>query len=207
MIAKIMKKAHNQKGITGLETAIILIAFVVVAAVFAYTVLSAGLFSSEQSEEAVYAGLKETQSTMVLKGNVIAYEGTANYVDEISFVVSNALNGEAIDFTAPTDTTPNDGVADTGSSNVVTISYQDINQRVEDLAWSVVRLGENDGDDVLEPGERFEISITDLEASLGTDITFETEFTLELKPSIGAVMAIEKRIPAGNIMDSVLNLL
>ncbi|MDY6911822.1 MAG: archaellin/type IV pilin N-terminal domain-containing protein, partial [Chloroflexota bacterium] len=28
----------NQKGITGLETAIILIAFVVVAAVFAYTV-------------------------------------------------------------------------------------------------------------------------------------------------------------------------
>ena len=34
----------EQKGITGLETAIILIAFVVVAAVFAYTVLSAGLF-------------------------------------------------------------------------------------------------------------------------------------------------------------------
>ena len=37
---------RNQRGITGLETAIILIAFVVVASVFAYTVLSAGIFSA-----------------------------------------------------------------------------------------------------------------------------------------------------------------
>ncbi len=42
MLRKLMNKIYgNHKGITGLETAIILIAFVVVAAVFAYTVLSA----------------------------------------------------------------------------------------------------------------------------------------------------------------------
>ena len=34
----------DERGITGLETAIILIAFVVVASVFAYAVLTAGLF-------------------------------------------------------------------------------------------------------------------------------------------------------------------
>jgi flagellin-like protein len=62
----------KQKGITGLETAIILIAFVVVAAVFAYTVLSAGLFSTQKSQEAVYAGLEETQNTIDLKGAVVA---------------------------------------------------------------------------------------------------------------------------------------
>ncbi|MFA4835816.1 MAG: archaellin/type IV pilin N-terminal domain-containing protein [Dehalococcoidia bacterium] len=60
----------KQKGITGLETAIILIAFVVVAAVFAYTVLSAGLFSSQESSEAVYAGLEEAQSSLEIKGSV-----------------------------------------------------------------------------------------------------------------------------------------
>jgi flagellin FlaB len=38
------------RGITGLETAIILIAFVVVATVFAFTVLSTGVFSAERSE-------------------------------------------------------------------------------------------------------------------------------------------------------------
>jgi flagellin-like protein len=62
----------EQKGITGLETAIILIAFVVVAAVFAYTVLSAGLFSTQKSQEAVYSGLAETQNTIDIKGAVVA---------------------------------------------------------------------------------------------------------------------------------------
>jgi flagellin FlaB len=39
---------RSEKGITGLETAIILIAFVVVASVFAFTVLSTGVFSAER---------------------------------------------------------------------------------------------------------------------------------------------------------------
>ena len=43
-----LKRFRSEKGITGLETAIILIAFVVVAAVFAYTALSAGLFSTQK---------------------------------------------------------------------------------------------------------------------------------------------------------------
>ena len=79
MLRRILKQKRyfkniykEQKGITGLETAIILIAFVVVAAVFAYTVLSAGLFSSQKSQEAVYNGLQETQNTLVVKGSVLA---------------------------------------------------------------------------------------------------------------------------------------
>ena len=50
-------RAGAQRGITGLETAIILIAFVVVASVFAFTVLSTGIFSSERSKETVFAAL------------------------------------------------------------------------------------------------------------------------------------------------------
>ena len=45
----------TQQGMTGLETAIILIAFVTVAAVFGYAVLGAGLFSAEQGKETIYA--------------------------------------------------------------------------------------------------------------------------------------------------------
>ena len=54
----------DQHGITGLETAIVLIAFVVVASVFAFAVLSTGLLSSEKSKETVLGGLAETQSTV-----------------------------------------------------------------------------------------------------------------------------------------------
>ena len=49
---------RDQRGITGLETAIILIAFVVVASVFAFVVLSTGLFSAERGKETVHAGLQ-----------------------------------------------------------------------------------------------------------------------------------------------------
>jgi flagellin-like protein len=44
MIGKLQKLLTEERGITTLETAIILIAFVVVAAVFAFTILSAGTF-------------------------------------------------------------------------------------------------------------------------------------------------------------------
>ena len=43
----------DQRGITGLETAIVLIAFVVVASVFAFAVLTTGLLSSEKAKETV----------------------------------------------------------------------------------------------------------------------------------------------------------
>ncbi|MGA2286130.1 MAG: archaellin/type IV pilin N-terminal domain-containing protein, partial [Dehalococcoidia bacterium] len=53
-VFKLFKRAtREEEGITGLETAIILIAFVVVATVFAFVVLSTGLFSSERGKEAV----------------------------------------------------------------------------------------------------------------------------------------------------------
>jgi len=95
------KFLNREKGITGLETAIILIAFVVVAAVFAYTALSAGLFSTQKSQEAVYSGLEQAQSTLELKGAVIAKAentGSSGYLSQLTFTLSNALGGEPIDF-------------------------------------------------------------------------------------------------------------
>ena len=105
MLRKILRKCGH-KGITGLETAIILIAFVVVAAVFAYTVLSAGLFSTQKSSEAVYNGLKEASNTLVTRGSLLAYKGGAGIgssVGRIEFAVSTSTTKgtEAVDLTAP----------------------------------------------------------------------------------------------------------
>ncbi|MCL0088492.1 hypothetical protein M1N87_01570 [Dehalococcoidia bacterium] len=103
MFKKIINRLHrNERGITGLETAIILIAFVVVASVFAYTVLSAGLFSAQQADETVRSGIRTTQTTMKLRGAVHAFadNATTTFVERISFTVSNVLGeGQAIDLT------------------------------------------------------------------------------------------------------------
>ena len=105
-MTKILAKIHrNERGITGLETAIIVIAFVVVASVFAYTVLSAGLFSSEKANETVHSGISQSQATSELRGSLLAYKGTANgdeCITKISFAVGNVLvDGKAIDLTPP----------------------------------------------------------------------------------------------------------
>ncbi len=53
------KLASDQRGITGLETAIVLIAFVVVSSVFAFAALSTGLFANDKANETHTAGLAE----------------------------------------------------------------------------------------------------------------------------------------------------
>ena len=215
MLKKILK---HEKGITGLETAIILIAFVVVAAVFAYTALSAGLFSTQKAQESVYSGLKEAQSTLELRGGVIATAnttGASGKVQQVSFIVSNVLGGESIDFTPPTaNTSTATGLADTDSTNVVVINYQDEDQTVNDLYWSIEKLGNADADNLLETNERFEITIGsgtpgedggNLCNALPTaNLTVNKTFNLEVLTPVGAVLQIERTTPA--YIDTIMNL-
>jgi len=201
------KYFKHQKGITGLETAIILIAFVVVAAVFAYTALSAGLFATQKSQEAVYSGLSEAQSTLELRGGVTATATTAGgVVKQISFILANVLGGEPIDFTEPLADDANSGLAETGSSNKVVIKYIDNSQTVSDLYWQAIPLGSNNGNDLLEANEKFQIVVGSATATadggnlvdalsiqpLGTN----QKFTLELLTPAGAILQIERTTPA-----------
>ncbi len=216
MFKKYLQRANrDQRGITGLETAIILIAFVVVASVSAYTALPAGLFSTQKSSEAVYSGLKGAQSTLDLKGGVTATAnntGTSGNIKQVSFTVSNALGGEPIDFTAPT-ADPATGLAAAASNNHVVISYIDQYQTANDLYWTVTALGKDDSDNMLEQNEKFKITIGAATAgagagnlidALGTDLGPSTSFTIEVKTPNGAVLTIQRTTPSN--IDTILNL-
>jgi flagellin FlaB len=187
MLKKIGKVMRGERGITGLETAIILIAFVVVASVFAYTVLSAGIFSSQKGKEAIYTGLSEARSSLTLKGELVARDTNADgKLNTVTFMLTNALNGEAIDMT-PT----------AGGNNVTVISYTDKTQHLDNLSWTVVKLGMDDGDDLLEPGETFEVTVNVASANVGA----YTTFSLEVKPPVGSVLVIEATTPA--VVDAI----
>jgi flagellin FlaB len=189
---------REERGITGLETAIILIAFVVVASVFAYTVLSAGIFSAQKGQEAVYAGLTEARSTLELKGSLVATSDTTE-LQTLVFTVAGALGGEAIDLTPPTDTA-DDGIADAGSSNVTVISYHSQTSEQQDLDFDAAVVGWGDSDTLLEAGEKFQITV-DLKGSGESIGTYHT-FSIQVKPPRGSVLAIERTTPA--VLDSVM---
>lgn len=175
------KLHHNESGQTALETAIILIAFVVVASVFAFTILSAGSASTEKGEAAINAGLEGVQSSMSVKGAVIAL-GTSPNVDDVVFTLSLVSGGDPVDMT------------DTTGANVVVIGYRDNTQFVNELDWAAAWIGNNDSDTLLEGDELAEITV-DL-SSLSPRLSINTEFTLEIKPPTGAVLELNRNTPA-----------
>jgi len=193
---KCMRSMHkDEKGITGLETAIILIAFVVVAAVFAFTALSAGLFSTEKSKEAVYSGVKTAQSTMELKGNVVALDSNANgAINTVTFTLSLAAGGQPMDFT---DTA--------GGLNKVIINVLNSNLKADDIGWTVSAVGKDDNDNMLDQGEQFLVTTTNLEGTaIGTTLRADSTFTIQVVPPVGATLVIEKTLPG--VIDAVNNL-
>jgi flagellin FlaB len=205
MHSTFMKRLRSEeRGITGLETAIILIAFVVVASVFAYTVLSAGIFSAEKGKEAVHSGLQTARGSMEIVGPVVAKDtGSDNDVDQVIFTVANALEGEPIDLTTTTDGDADGLLSDEATKNHLLIaSLSNASEELSDIAWTKTQVGWGDGDNYLEPGEKFELTVN--VAGLTTDLDAYDSFRLELKPDKGAVIVIERTLPA--TIDDVMDL-
>src|SRR5512137_2301464 len=93
-----MKKFAKMEAFTGLEAAIVLIAFVVVAAVFSYVVLGAGFFTTQKSQEVVHTGVAQASSTLEIVGNVYGSSDDNGGVNAINFTIALAPGGTAVDF-------------------------------------------------------------------------------------------------------------
>ncbi|MFH1141771.1 MAG: archaellin/type IV pilin N-terminal domain-containing protein [Chloroflexota bacterium] len=222
---KVLSWLHrDEKGVTGLETAIILIAFVVVASVFAYTILSAGIFATARGQEAVYSGLQQARSSFEPRGDVMAYKGTVSgtaAIGKVVFTIAAALPGQKIDLTPPYSLSVAGAPTASGLSYITTAAYQDSKQYINDAAWTVSFLGNNNGDYMLEGEEKAEVSVWLLNYdgsayslgagatdpfidSAGNLLTTYTDFNIELKPPKGAALTIAKTTPSR--LDTVTNL-
>ncbi len=202
----------DERAFTGLEAAIVLTAFVVVAAVFSYVVLGAGFFTSDKAKEVIHSGVDQATSSLELNGDVVAYgcnaSGYANLtdMDRIKYlVVTVALTAgqNPLDVSNSTDAT--------------VISYTDKNVYYRDLynnslysgrnnttlsteaslAWT----GTNDSDNMLEFGEKAKITIPIWGLKDNTTVSVinlaeNDEFVIEIKPSKGAVLGITRTVPS-----------
>jgi flagellin FlaB len=228
---------RGERGITGLETAIILIAFVVVAAVFAFTVLSTGVFSTERAKETVYSGLEAARSSIEPRGSLIAYRaslGSSATIFKVSLVVSNATEGDPVDMTPPYTSNATGTEPDQAAANQykTVISFNDSKQYLPDVPWTVDWLGQASSDNLLERGEKAEVTVWLLKRDLaqaetsttatsvytttedtrglygitaaGNILAVNSQFTLEIKPAKGAAMIIQRYVPAR--LDVVMDL-
>ena len=346
-LAESGRMLKQEKGVTGLETAIILIAFVVVASVFAFTVLSTGIFSAERGKETIHAGLKGARSSLALKGSIVANgvtnrtlsladtawtasatttvtadttdkkEGTASadlsisagaipglaaydnldatvdlsstdsiqlwvkssiatasgdieiVVDDtagcgsslenidlpglvantwklvtlaisnnsdmtavkcvglnvatdngaqvvnldqviaqgqatsILITLTNTLSGEPIDVSEPSDSDA-DGKSDSDSTHTLIVTYSDKNQVIRDVYWTKTFVGGNDGDSLLEAGEKVELTVNLGGLSNSFPVIGDVKWDIELRPEDGGTVVVERSMP--DIIDTVMNL-
>lgn len=91
----------RKKSITGLSAAIVMIAFVIVASVFAYTVVNLGYLATQKSQEVVVGGLQVASAAIVLDGPVYGYgagSGTDDNITTVIFWLRTASGADSVDF-------------------------------------------------------------------------------------------------------------
>jgi len=185
--AAALGKVHRgQKGMTGLETAIILIAFVTVASVLAYSVLSAGIFSAERGKETVYGGLEQAQSTMEIAGSVLGLSANQTELEQVQFDVTLAIANQQLDTSA------------------VVVNYWDDTVHSEGVTTTMVLSSgssERGSTTFLEKDEQFTVTVTIPGAA--NAVAYDT-FTIQLIPPVGAALTVKRTLPGA--LDKVMDL-
>lgn len=207
-----------------------MIAFVVVASVFAMTTLQVGLFSASQGKEVAYSGLDQATGSLHLRGSVRAIRGDVDVdgndtidlggVDEqavakVIFTVTGAISTSMTDLTPPyiTDDTGIDPDA-SGLTSRASVSIQTDNLFINDAAWTVTFPGSDNGDYMLDNGEKAELTVwlhpydnvnslydlgsgsSDPYLDAAADLLGASqEFTLQLHPAEGTTLNIQRSIP------------
>jgi len=204
---RMMKLFKNEDAFTGLEAAIVLIAFVVVAAVFSYVMLGAGFFATQQAQQVVHTGSQQASSSLEIIGNIYGYNvssgNTTTDLDYLVFTVGNTAGGTPIDITQMLVTyvcgnvseviTYNSTKSVVKSASETGIDPGDVATNISDSEWTVIQTYNDVGarNHLLESGEQFVLAVRLPE----TKPTNNVRFSVNLHPAVGAVYPIERTVP------------
>jgi len=220
------KRLHYHKGIIGLEAAIILIAFVIIASSVSYVALNMGFATSQTSKTTIGSALGGTSGTLMISGTIIgAGQIETSRINVTAIPIKVGPTGDSVNLaTAVTAVkyfnniitydniyrgTLNPGIETSLRSATFAaelFSYIDVNPFVDDdyptktsafIYWSQ---NHNDND-ILEFGEKAILAIVFAE----NDRPMEDDFIqIEIISPSGPTLTIERKIPT--ITTEVVNL-
>ena len=202
-----MTKIFNKdEGFTGLEAAIVLIAFVVVAAVFSYVVLGAGFFTTQKAQQVIYTSVDQASSSVEIMGDVYGINFTSSPAayTYIRFTVGLTSGGSPVDFSQTTmafSSQNYDGVEYLENIYPGTAPYTDpadltesnINTAVGTAGkWGVLLVNNGNANDLLlENQEQFVIY-----AHPTHGVVANEKFNLEISPAVGTSYVVARKAPA-----------
>ena len=193
-------KLVKRSGMTGLETAIILVAFVITAAAFAFVVLNMGFLTAEKAQSVISSGMSEASSALLTDSGVIGQftstGGDQADVDlaKLTFYLKLSQGHEPVD------------LDDSKLVATYTNARTHANLYASNGTIMTITGVNDDGDSLCETGEKFKVVIDFSQLTNSTmdpDVTLDNayahpyeEFRIELRPSAGAVLSIERQLPA-----------
>ena len=199
------KLRRARRGIVGIEAAIVLIAFVLVASALAFVVLNMGMFTTQKTKEVIARAYEEATRAIDIAGNVVAKTSDGS-VDLVAIPIKLTAGSRAVDLdkTAVAITVINpDGSAshrDNGYRYIDEKTFskiKDFGNDITDLneleaTFVYVRTDEDatTGDNLLEPGE---IVLLVFKAPTGTGPY--SRIIVEIKPPQGASITVERVVP------------
>lgn len=185
------KFIKDQNGFTGLEAAIVLIAFVVVAAVFSYVMLGAGFFTTQKSQEVVHTGVTQASSSLSPAGDVIAESTVNGSANNFTFYLTNTAGGTPVDL----DKTI---ITYTDNDDFVSKSYGSTGPGNGTNGWkyNAVIYEPGHADNLLETGEKYKVdlNLTTFSSAI-TAPGVNEKIKIEVKPSEGAVLTLTRSLP------------
>jgi len=212
MFAK--KLFKNKRGIVGIEAAIVLIAFIIIAAALSYVVVNMGFYTTQKTKETMQSGLDESLSALQLDGVVTGKTGeSSNEIKYIVFPVKLSAGKASIDL---------------GNESVVVSVYlpnatllniyqgansttrTDLDELLNDndtfngiqSQGAMFALYNDDEDSVLESNEKAFL-IVNLDSNTVAD--YET-IKIEVRTAKGAALTIVRTAPGGMPQNSFVDL-
>jgi len=213
MFAK--KLFKSKKGIVGVEAAIVLIAFLIIAAALSYVVINMGFYTTQKTKETMQTGLDESLTALQLDGVVTARTNdSSNKILYILVPVKLSAGRGAVDLSN------NSVVVSVYLPNATLMNiYKGANPGTKNVTWdeliNTLKLGDNeakfaiyndDGDTVLESNEKafllIRLNAKNPEYMLGE---YET-VKIEVRTAKGAALTIVRTAPGGLAPKSFVDL-
>jgi len=210
-----LNKLHKSKrGIVGIEAAIVLIAFIIIAAALSYVVVNMGFYTTQKTKETMASGLEESLSALQLDGVVTGKTNDTSYIEYLIVPVKLSVGKASLDLGnqsvivsvyLPEATLMNIYQGAVTTANVTWDELNDTLTLGADQAKFAIYNG--DGDTVLESTEKaFLVIRLNASASPRHTIADYEAVKIEVKTAVGAALTVVRTAPGGMPEDSFVDL-
>jgi len=191
---------RRRRGLTGLEVAIMLVAFIVTASAFSFMILNVGYLTSQKAESVISAGMSEASSAIYMDSDLIGTFANNTGAQSDICLTKAVFYVRLGDGDAPIDMS--DGRL------VITYSNERCHASVYDSNGTITTVKGVTGnrDKVLEAGERFKIIINFTEIDKAAVDPAQAskpnvyahpyeKIRIEVRPAKGSVLSIDRALP------------